>query len=245
MFVTLILLSLNNSHAFVPTTNIDGVNLEKAEIIKNVSMATAKKDSTRIVRGFKTQEFAASLDVIKNAIINFDEKCNNEHKSKRKFTDKTKDCKYLNKNLIETVIVKKTKYTGAKEPNETERFVVTRYILNSVGNFAQNDLMVAYEYTNAAKEKVFELKQYLLSDDDSKIYLDNPVKKDSPFKETTGHFMVTEKSKDKSVFDYEYIGKTDKWYLNKDMFLGKIYNGTADGIADLFISVELAVAAKK
>lgn len=245
MFLPLLLLSLSSAHAFSATNNIDGANLEKEQIIKNVSLATAKVDSTRIVRGFRAQEFATSLDVVKNGIINFDEKCNNEYKSKRKFTDKTIDCKYTNKNLIESVIVRKTNYTGPKEPNEVERFVVTRYIQNSVGNFAQVDLMVTYEYTNAAKEKVFEIKQYLLSDDDSKKYLDNPVKKDSPFKETTGHFLVTEKSKTKTVFEYEYIGKTDKWYLNKDMFLGKIYEGTADGIADLFTSVEVAAATKK
>jgi hypothetical protein len=104
---------------------------------------------------------------------------------------------------------------------------------------------VVLEYTNSSKEKVFEIKQTMLSDEESKNYLENPIKRDSPFKEASGRFMVTEKAKGDVVFEYEYIGKTDKWYLNKDMFLSKIYEGTADGIHDLFTSVELANNAKK
>ena len=245
MIMSLILISFNLANAFEASKVIDGATLAGEQSIKNVSMATAKIDSTRIVRGYRSQQFQGSFDVIKNGIINFDEKCNNSYKDKRKFTDKSKDCKYLNKNLIESVIIKKTNFSGLKETNEVERYVVTRYIQNSVGTFAQNDLMVVLEYTNSSKEKVFEIKQTMLSDEESKNYLENPIKRDSPFKEASGRFMVTEKAKGDVVFEYEYIGKTDKWYLNKDMFLSKIYEGTADGIHDLFTSVELANNAKK
>ncbi len=239
LFSTLFLLTGLSAAA----VQVDGITLAHEKKIKNVDLSSAKVDSTRIIRGHMMKEIPASIEVVKQAIINFDEKCNNEFKNRRKHTDKTKDCKYSNKNLVESVIVKKTNYSGPKEPNEVERYVVTRYIYNR-GAFAQNDLMVVFEYQNAAKEKVFEIKQYMLSDDESKKYLDNPVKRESAFKEAYGHFVVTAKGPSKTLFEYEYIGKTDHWFLNKDVMIGQVYDSVALGIADLFYSVETEAGTK-
>ncbi len=237
-------LTLNLAFGFAATSNIDGVNLEREKTILKVALATAKKDSTRIFRGFRSQEFNAPLEMVKNSIINFDEKCNNDLKNKRQFTDKNKKCKYINRNLIESVIVKNTQYQGPKEQNEKERFIVTRYIYNR-GSFTQNDLMVTYDYINEQKERVYEIKQYMLNDEESKKYLASPVKRDSAFKEANGHFVLIEKAKDKTIFNYEYIGKTDHWFLNKDMMVGQVYDTVATGIDDLFKSVEVESSAQK
>jgi hypothetical protein len=105
--------------------------------------------------------------------------------------------------------------------------------------------MVIFEYQNSAKEKVFEIKQYMLSDDEAKKYLDNPVKRESAFKEAYGHFLVTAKAPNKTIFEYEYIGKTDHWFLNKDMMIGQVYDSVAVGIEDLFHSVETEANLKK
>lgn len=223
--------------------SVDGVELGLEKNINGVSLHSGKVDSTRIYHGTISKIINAPLKRTFAAIDNFEDKCNNEFKGKRKFQDKNKDCKYHNHNLIESVITKKINYTGPKEPNEVERYVVTRYIYNR-GAFQQNDLMIVLNYKNDKKQDVMHIKQFMLSDDEAKKYLDNPIKKDSAFKEARGNFIATKLDENKTQFDYEYIGKTDHWMLNKEMMVNEAYEGIAKGIIFLVESIEKDVALK-
>lgn len=217
--------------------SIDGVDLKDDKEIKGINVSNGKKDDTRIFRGYALKEYTGSLDTVKAAVINFEEKCNNEFKSKRKFMDKNQDCKYFNKNIIESIVIKNHNYKGAKETNEKERWVVARMLYNR-GNFNQYDLMVFYEYKNKLNEKVFEIKQSMLSDSEAKKYLDDPIKRESAFNYLAATFRLTEKPNQKVLFEYEHISKTDHWFLNKDMMVGQVYESVANGISDLLVSIE-------
>lgn len=241
MHTFLILLALTSCQ--VKADNVDGVELGMEKTINGVSLHSGKVDSTRIYHGQISKVINANLQKTFAAVENFEDKCNNEFKNKRKFQDKNKDCKYHNHNLIESVIVKKTNYTGPKEANEVERYIVTRYIYNR-GAFAQNDLMIVLKYKNDKKQDVMHIKQFMLSDDESKKYLDNPIKKESAFNEARGNFIMTKLEDNKTQFDYEYVGKTDHWVLNKEMMVNEAYEGVAKGINFLVESIEKDVALK-
>lgn len=240
-FLLVLLTSLLVARAYAD--KVDGVELALEKNINGVILHSGKVDSTRIYHGQLSKVVNASLPKTFTAVENFEDKCNNEFKGKRKVLDKNKDCKYHNHNLIESVIVKKTNYTGPKEPNEIERYIVTRYIYNR-GSFQQNDLMIVLKYKNDKKQDVMHIKQTMLSDEESKQYLDKPVKKDSAFKEARGNFIMTKLDENKTQFDYEYIGKSDHWMLNKEMMVNEVYEGIAKGINFLWESIEKDVAIK-
>jgi hypothetical protein len=221
----------------VAAISIDGIELKDDKEIKGINVSNGKRDDTRIFRGYTLKEYTGTMESIKNSVVNFEDKCNNEFKSKRKFLDKKKDCKYFNKNIVESIIVKNHNYRGTKENNETERWVVSRIIYNR-GDFNQYDLMIFLEYKNKLNEKVFEIKQTMLSDEEAKKYLDSPSKRESAFKDLKATYRLTEKPNQKILFEYEYISKTDHWFLNKDMMVGQIYDSMATGISDLLVSIE-------
>lgn len=223
--------------------NVDGVELALEKNINGVILHSGKVDSMRTYHGIISKVINANLQKTFAAVANFEEKCNNEFKSKRKFHDKNADCKYHNHNLIESVVEKKIKYTGPKEPNEVDRFVIARYIYNR-GAHAQNDLMVVLNYKNDKKQDVIHIKQFMLTDEESKQYLDNPLKRDTAFNVARGNFIMTKLDDTKTNFEYEYIGKTDHWLLNKEMTVNEAYENIAKGINFLVESVEKEVATK-
>lgn len=195
---------------------IDGVHLE-----------TSKTKSTRHLKATRSVTLSLNLEESLKLVLNFDEKCNNKFKDKRKWTDKAVDCKFHNNNLIETVY-----YRDIKNRNLSWRdhFLLVRHGYNR-GSFLYFE-----EITVEKSDKESHVRQRLLSDEEVKNFLDTKLETVFSFNKVAGHFHLKQLELNQTQLTYTYESSTDHWLLNKEMMIGEIFESTAKGINDLFLS---------
>lgn len=207
--------------------------MDKKDTISGVSVESGKKDSTRLYRGTYTKSFPYSLNTVKNSIVNFQEKCNNNYKDRRKYTDKKLNCKYHNDNLVETIVVKDIKQVGwAKAEGETERYVLGRLVYNR-GSFGFYEVVTVIEGKNAQNQKTVTLVQKMLNDNQAKVYIHPSFERDSAFNDTTATYVLTEIGPNQTALSYEYKAETDHWILNKEVSVPQVFASISKSINDL------------
>ncbi len=219
-------------HAFAET------KMDKTESINGVSVQSGKHDSTRIYRGSITKIFPYTLATVKYSVVNFQDRCNNSFKERRKFTDKTTTCKYHNENLVETLVIKDIKKNDwVKEANEVERYVLGRQIYNR-GSFGYYELVQIYEGKNTQNQKTITVTQKMMNDQETRKYIRPLFEKDSAFDETTGTFTLTETSPTETTLTYEYTAETEHWILNKEVSIPQVFSSISKSINDLVKTVD-------
>lgn len=207
------------THALTQKT-IDGVSLE-----------STKTDSTRHLKAVKSTELALSLEDSLKLVLNFEEKCNNAFKEKRKWSPKNIDCKFHNNNLIETIHHREIKN---KRTDLKDHFVLLRHGYNR-GSFLYFE-----EITLTQSDKDIHVRQRLLSDDEVKTFLDTKLETLFSFQKVNSHFHLQALAPQKTQITFTYESSTDHWLLNKEMMLGEIFESTAKGLNDLFLSFKVA-----
>lgn len=225
MLKTLSLLTLTGLLSF-PAIAIDFDKLEK---INGVDLKSGKSRSIRHYQGKATKVLPFDLNLVKSRITNYEDKCNNDYRSKRKFTNTEKVCKYHNDHLIESFIVR----TG----DDPKTFLVGRQIYNRA-HFSHYDLIQIQESKNEKGQKTVVITQDMLNDDEVKKYLQPKFKKDSAFIKSSGVFTLTEIDKSKTEVTYEYYSETDHWLLNKEISVPQVFASISNSISELFKSVE-------
>lgn len=210
---------------------------ERTDEINGVKLESRKIDSTRFYKGIVTKTYPYSIDQVRSSVMNFDERCNNEYREKREHTDKTKDCKFHNENLVESVIVKDIKSDFTKEQNEVERFVIARRVYNR-GSFSYNELVKVFEYTNNENQKVVKINQSMIDDKEVKQYTKPLVSKDTAFDATSGTFILTQISPNETRMDYIYNSETTHWILNKEVSVSQVFSSISKSLTDLIEVVE-------
>lgn len=198
----------------------------------NVKSTSGKSGSIRAYKSSKTELFDMSRDELLPLILNFEEKCNNEYKSKRKLTNPSYDCPIHNQNLIESKIIELDSKKYTFEKNEIKRFLVKRRIYNQ-SNYEHYDLIQIFK-----DKKTTSIIQTMLDDEAVKQYLEKPEKKDSVFLEARGSYILKEKGKNKTELTYTYETETDHWILNKSVSTSKMFKASAEGINLLFKSLK-------
>lgn len=231
-FFILLFLSQN-----IMAKTFNGFEVDDTEVNKefNVELLSGKKNGTRLYNGKLSKVFNQNISDVYKAIINFDEKCNNELKDRRKLTDKKKECKYHNNNLIESKVYKEIKLPKLEE-NETERYLVARRIYNRQ-SFSHVDLIQIYQFSDKAKHKNMIIKQSMLSDKEVNTYLSPPVEQDSAFQKAYAQFILTEIDATHTTVQYNYTSETDHWLLNKSISVGKVFDSMAKSLDSLFDSI--------
>ncbi len=210
---------------------------ERSDEINGVKLESGKIDSTRFYKGIVSKTYPYSLDQVRASVMNFDERCNNEFKSKREFSDKTKDCKFHNDNLVESIITRDIGSEFAKEQNEVDRMVIARRVYNR-GSFSYNELVTVFEYKNSDNQKVVKIIQKMLEDSETKKYMKPLVSKDTAFDATTGTFILTEVSPTETKMDYIYNSETTHWILNKEVSVSQVFSSISKSLNDLLDIVE-------
>lgn len=210
---------------------------ERTDEINGVRLESGKIDSTRFYNGVVSKTYPYSIDQVRASVMNFDERCNNEYKAKREFTDKTKDCKFHNENLVESVITRDIGTGYTKEQNEVDRMVIARRVYNR-GSFSYNELVTVYEYKNAENQKVVKIVQSMLDDAEAKKYTKPLVSKDTAFDATTGTFVLTQVAPGETKMEYSYNSKTSHWILNKEVSVSQVFSSISKSLNDLLEVVE-------
>lgn len=229
---TFILTFSLNLYADYSKFKVDNKKTHKKTKVKLIS---GKKNDKRFYQGNLTRTFDASIDSVLSSILNFEDKCNNKLKKKRKLTSKKKKCIYKNKNLIESKVYDPTK-EYKKEKNEIDRILVVRRIYNR-SNFSHVDLVQIYETQNSSGQKVITIKQHMMSNKEAKKYFDPPVDHESAFGKAIAEYTLTQVDKNKTVFNYYYANETDHWLLNKSVAVDRVFDSMSSGINLLFKSI--------
>lgn len=206
---------LNSSIVFAQQT-IEGVTLE-----------TSKTKSIRTLKAIKSVELPLDLSETLKLVINFEEKCNNSYKDKRKWSDKKTDCKFHNNNLIETIYYRDIKN---KKSDLKDHYLLLRHGYNR-GSFIYFE-----EITIDQKDKEIDVRQRLLSDEEVKTFLETKIETLFSFQGVDSHFHLKVTDPNKTQLTFTYQSSTDHWLLNKEMMIGEIFESTAKGINDLFLS---------
>lgn len=218
------------------------IKLDEKKQVDGVQMASGKADDVRIYEGKKIKKYQTPISELEKIVLDFSSRCNQEFVKKRVHFERSYQCKHFNKNMIETVVHKDIKQVGEKEKNEVDRFVMTRYIYNR-GYFHHNELAKVYKWKNEKGQEVVRIIHRMMSNDEAKKYLKDPVEKESAFIETTGEFILTQVSKEETQLEYIYRSKTDHWLLNKSMVVGEFFENMSKGVNGLFSSIDKDVVA--
>lgn len=214
---------------------IDYQKDQKKKSQYNLSLVSGKKDDLRFYQIEREEVFQHDIKSVFKSIINFDEKCNNEYKDRRKFINKTKHCKYHNSNLIESIIHKSHNKKFIKEDHEADRFLVTRRIYNR-SEFSHIDLIKVFKY-EIDGVSYMRITQEMLSDKEAKKYLKSPIRKQSAFKKTYGEYILTSVDGKSTKVSFTYSSETNHWLLNKSISVSEVFSNMAKSFDLLFQSI--------
>lgn len=217
--------------------------IDKKDTINGVKVTSAKDDDTRTYSGQITKKFPHPIESVKSGIVNFDEKCNNDYKERRNFTDKKADCKYHNDHLVETLVVKDLKDGWTKDANEVERYILGRQIYNR-GSFGYYEMVKVFEAKNAQNQRTITIVQTMMSDKQVKKYTKPAFEKDSAFDDSMSIFTLTETAPNETTMEYTYQASTEHFILNKEISVPQVFASISKSINDLIKTVATESALK-
>jgi hypothetical protein len=233
----IILASITQAMA-APDYKKKGYDIDSDEKNKKykINLKSGKKDDRRFYQGERTEVIPHDIETVFNSVINFDEKCNNDYKDRRKFSDKKKNCKYHNSNLVESVFYRNFKKPYTKEKNEVDRFLVERRIYNRE-SFNHIDLIQVYREKDENGKQVIRITQKMLNDKQAKAYLKDPNDRDTVFKKAYSEFRLVGVDNKTTNLTYHYTSETTHWLLNKSVAVSKVFSNMAKSIDLLFHSI--------
>ncbi len=234
------------SHSILASFDHDlkGYELDNQEFNKefNIKLLSGKKDDIRYYRGIRQEVLPYSIEQVMSTALNFKLRCNNSFKELRILTDKNYDCPFPSKGVVEAKINKELK-SFKKDQDEIDRFTVTRRI-HRRGDYAHVDLFKVYEKTEDSKKTIYAVMS-MLSDDEAKKFLKDPVKRESVMLNSGAIFKFVQLGPNKTSFSYDYYSKTDHWLLNKSIAVSEFFDGMSKSVNRLFTSVSTHLKNKK
>lgn len=228
---TLFLVTLFFTYNLIAKDFFHKVDIDEKDTINDVILLSGKKGDNRYYQGTLVKVFDRDIESLKKAINSFDQRCNDEYKEKRKYSDKKKDCKYFNGNVIENIIHKELK-SYKKNENEVERFLISRRIYNRE-EFSQTDLVIVYKTEEEGKE-VQTIFMEMIDKKEAKKYIDPLVDTESAFNRAHGTFKLTALSPKQTKLEYTYSSRTDHWLINKSIAAGEVFESMAKSLNNLF-----------
>lgn len=223
--------------------NICAETVDKTEQLNGVSLKSSKEKAVRTFNAVTERTFPYPLTLVRKAVTNFTEKCNNAYKEKRKFSPKEVDCKYHNENLVETFIVKDIRqmeyFAGL-----SEFYLVGRQVYNR-GSFGFYELATVRESVNEKNQKTVSVVLKMLDDADVRLFTTPKFDKASAFDNSTATYTLTELAPNITSMTYEYTADTDHWLLNKEVSVPQVFASISKSVNDLVKTVEAESSLQK
>lgn len=209
---------------------------DKTEELNGVSLKSGKEAAVRTFVGSMEKVLPFPIELVKKGITNFTEKCNNDYKDKRKYTDEKVDCKYHNDHLVETFVVRDIRQTDHFK-HLSEVYLVGRQVYNR-GSFGYYELVQVSQGVNEKKQKTFTVMLRMLDDDEVRSFTSPKFSKESAFDHSQSVYTLTEVSPNQTHMTYEYSADTDHWLLNKEVSVPQVFASISKSINDLMKTVE-------
>ncbi|HXH76430.1 MAG TPA: hypothetical protein VNJ08_15770 [Bacteriovoracaceae bacterium] len=201
---------------------LQAITYDKQEEINGVTLQTGKVEKTRHYEASYTHTYSIPVQVLKNSITNFSEKCNNKFKNKRKLTDVEMVCKFEVEQLIESLVIRDIGSNYKKDPSEMERYLVARKVYRR-GNYAHYDLVQVTEGKNDKGQNMVTITLNMLSDEEVGKYITPAFKKDSDFSKNSEVYSLTSIAPDKTELSYQFHAETEHWLLNKQLSVPQVF----------------------
>ena len=196
---------------------------------------TVKKEGDyKTFKAVVSREYIASLDQVIKGIENFDDKCNNAKRSKRKVFKWEKKCRFHNENLVVAVKIYRPMDENLKKYSGYQ-YLVWRNIYNS-GKYSHYDVV-----TKKTSHKEVIIMHEMLNDNEINKILKDPERIVSAFEKIKGTYKVTKKRDDLIKVEYIYESRTDHWFLTKDFIEKRIKDNITSGTLQALKSIELSL----
>lgn len=179
--------------------------------------------------------YEAGIETVAKGIENFDEKCNNEYRSKRKKMKWEDKCLYHNKNLVEAVKIHDFNKASFENDAVPAHYLVWRNIYNR-GTFAHYDVI----RKKVNKDKI-TISHEMIDPDKIEKVLKNPKRVVSAFDKMKGTYQLFKISENKTKVKYNYISKTDHWLLTKDFIEENVFENMSNGTNQAFRTITKSV----
>ncbi|WP_408098937.1 hypothetical protein ACJVC5_08460 [Peredibacter sp. HCB2-198] len=218
------------------------MSFDKNDSLNGVTLKSGKSEAVRAYSGSISKHFPFPLEMVKNGITNFSEKCNNDYKGKREYTSQETDCKYFNEHLVETFTIKDLKPVDAYKG--IEHYLVGRQIYNR-GSYTYYELVQVKTSMNEKNQKVMTISLEMLNDSEVRAFTEPKFDKDSVFSKSGSTYTLTEVGPSETHMDYEYHAETDHWILNKEISVPQVFASISKSINDLMKTVEAESSSQK
>lgn len=208
------------------------IKYDKQEEVSGVMLTTRKIGATRHYKGVHKRTFMHPLEIVKNGITNFSEKCNNDYKSKRNLTDKEHHCIYHIDDVVELKVVK---ILGENS------FLLANHLYLR-GTYTHHDQVTLESGKNEQGQATLTIYFNMLTDEEVAQHIQTEFRKDSNFTRRTQKYVLTAISGMKTEVSYEYHAETEHWLLNKQLSVPQVFATISSGVNEIFRSVELAAS---
>jgi hypothetical protein len=217
--------------------------IDKTEHLNGVSLKSSKIKAVRTFNAVTERTFPFPIALVKKAVTNFTEKCNNAYKDKRKFSSKEIDCKYHNENLVETFVVKDIRQVENLQ-ELSEFYLVGRQVYNRE-SFGFYELATISESVDHKNQKIVRVVLKMLNDAEVRFFTTPKFDKASAFDNTIASYTLTELGPSITSMTYEYTADTDHWLLNKEVAVPQVFASISKSVNDLVKTVEAESSLQK
>jgi hypothetical protein len=206
------------------------IAIDKEAEIHGVQLKSGKDDSIRHYQAHKKLTFKLPLAEVKKNIISFTDRCNDAYRSKRLYTDQSKDCKFHHDHLIETFEVRNISQQGwTKLPGEIDRFLLGRTIYNR-GHSEYYELVQLVEGVNEQGQPIVTVIQTMLDDQEVRLYTEPKFKRDSAFQKTISTHILVETAPGATDYRFDYQAETSHWLLSRELAVPQVFSAISQSI---------------
>ncbi len=205
----------------------------RKELSKTKTMLTSgKKGDFRFYRAEFKRDFDLNISQATKIALNYKLRCNNDFRKLRTLTPKDYSCPYPSKSIIENQVIPSSTQLES-DKNEVQRFLVQTRMKNR-GYHSHVDLVRLFRISS----ENYYSTQEMLTDEEAKKYIKNPLTRQSVFKKARVVFTFKKLKPNKTQIHYRYTSITDHWLLNKSLLTSQVFNSIENSIGRVLKTIE-------
>lgn len=204
-----------------------------------VDVEVFEKGDYKVFKAKASAIFDASSDEVISGIINFDDKCNNQKRSKRKMMKWENTCKFHNENLVEAVKIKNYKKNMVAKEYPGALFLLWRNISNN-GKYSHYDVVVRKD-----NEEESEISHQMLKESEVNKFIPKNERTVSAFNELKGTYKIRKLNRKRTQVVYYYESETDHWFLKRDFIENKVKTKIESGTLQALKTIQESLEKKR
>ena len=210
------------------------VQFDRKDKFQGVFVESGKNDGVRAYRAHFTHIIPASILDVRAGIVNFTEKCNNQHSKRRQWINQATHCAFPSESIIETRVERNLK-PHVPLQGETDHYILSRRGYNR-GSYQYQELVREFSQQNG---DVIEIRQEMLTENQASQWLASaPLPFDHSYDHITTTYVLRKLSDSRTELSYEQRAETTHWLLNKEVIVPQVLAGLSRGAKEVWKSVE-------